>query len=66
MKINQPYESSRIDKYELSQKALKLELEKGIKYIPHSCPGCGGPASIASTGSSFCRDEECILKGWRF
>jgi len=60
------YESPAIDKDALSETTLSMELEKGIKYIPHNCPSCGDPASVNPNGSSFCRNETCNLKGWRF
>ena len=58
------YESPQIDKDGLSQRAIELEI-KGIKHIPHECPGCGEPASVSFIGS-FCRNEICVLYGWRF
>ncbi len=58
--------SPKIDRPELSEKAIDNELISGIKYVPHECPACGQPASISPAESSFCRNEDCILRGWRF
>ncbi len=66
MKSQDYYESPRIDRTELSEAAFDNELENGIKYIPHDCPACGEPASISITNSRFCRNENCMIKGWRF
>jgi len=60
------YESPQTDKENLSEKSIEAELKSGIKYIPHECPLCGNPASVAITGLSFCRNEDCVIYGWRF
>lgn len=75
------YESPAIDKDGLSERAMvgqialskaftkskfkNLKSKIGVKYIPHNCPACGEPASVAENGSSFCRNQDCIIK-WRF
>lgn len=66
MKYQKYYESPKIDKDGLSEKAIDGQIKSEIKYIPHECLYCRQPSSVTPTGTSFCRNEDCILKGWRF